>query len=204
MPDLKADKKTQAARSSLLIVSVDTRHVPLFQLALPEYNIREKILSGAERAEVDFSGERADLIILDCLKLSDFTIEVVEQLLSRICAPLIVFADQSDEGHGQKAMRAGASACIIDGLHEHRIRPLIAIAKERFRMMSEVTEELKRTRDSLSARKTIERAKGYIMEQKGLSEAEAYTLMRRQAMSRAVSLKEIAQNILNVSDLLKS
>ena len=107
-------------------------------------------LSGAERAEVDFSGERADLIILDCLKLSDFTIEVVEQLLSRICAPLIVFADQSDEGHGQKAMRAGASACIIDGLHEHRIRPLIAIAKERFRMMSEVTEELKRTRDSLS------------------------------------------------------
>lgn len=193
----------QKARSSLLIISVETRHVPLFQLNLPEYNIRELVLKEADLSKVNFVGERADLVIIDCVTLNDSVLLALEHLVDQMPVPILVFAFQSDEWHGQQAMRAGASACIVDGLHEHRIRSLIAIAKERYQITAEMSDELKRTKDSLAARKLIERAKGYLMDQKGLSESDAYALMRKQAMTRAVSLKEVAENIINVSDLLK-
>ena len=203
MVQLSSGATHQKARSSLLIISVETRHVPLFQLNLPEYNIRELVLKEADLSKVNFVGERADLVIIDCVTLNDSVLLALEHLVDQMPVPILVFAFQSDEWHGQQAMRAGASACIVDGLHEHRIRSLIAIAKERYQITAEMSDELKRTKDSLAARKLIERAKGYLMDQKGLSESDAYALMRKQAMTRAVSLKEVAENIINVSDLLK-
>ena len=54
----------------------------------------------------------------------------------------------------------------------------------------------------LAERKVIERAKGLVMKQKGVDEEEAYRVMRKLAMDRNRRLLEIAQQIIDVSDLL--
>ena len=54
----------------------------------------------------------------------------------------------------------------------------------------------------LVERKVVERAKGILMQQKGVSEDEAFRLMRKLAMDRNRKLLDVAQQIIDVSDLL--
>jgi len=64
-------------------------------------------------------------------------------------------------------------------------------------------DELDRTKSALEERKVIDRAKGILMKLKGLTEEEAYVLMRSTAMREKKKIGEIAQSILTASELLK-
>ena len=57
-------------------------------------------------------------------------------------------------------------------------------------------------RSQLSERKTIDRAKGILMARNGLSEEDAYTRLRKTAMDKGLKVADVAQRILDVSDLL--
>jgi response regulator NasT len=64
-------------------------------------------------------------------------------------------------------------------------------------------DELERTKTALEERKVIDRAKGILMKAKGLSEEEAYVLMRSTAMREKKKIAEIAQSVITASELLK-
>jgi len=63
-------------------------------------------------------------------------------------------------------------------------------------------DELRDTQERLAERKLIERAKGLVMKQKNVGEEEAYRVMRKLAMDRSRKLLEIAQQIIDVSELM--
>jgi response regulator NasT len=73
----------------------------------------------------------------------------------------------------------------------------------RFNAFSKLQDELDRTKNALEERKVIDRAKGILMKLKGLTEEEAYVLMRSTAMREKKKIGEIAQSILTASELLK-
>jgi response regulator NasT len=77
------------------------------------------------------------------------------------------------------------------------------MAVSRFSAFSELRDELDRARRALSERKIIERAKGILMREKGLSEEAAYGLMRTAAMSESRRVLEIAQAVVTATELLK-
>ena len=54
----------------------------------------------------------------------------------------------------------------------------------------------------LEARKLIERAKGLLMEQRGVTEHAAYEALRKMAMSRGKPVREIAETIVAISNML--
>ncbi|MEL7452062.1 MAG: ANTAR domain-containing protein, partial [Pseudomonadota bacterium] len=62
--------------------------------------------------------------------------------------------------------------------------------------------ELRKTKEDLAARKVIERAKGLLMDKQGVNEAEAFRAMRDMSQKQGKPLKEIAENIISVMDLL--
>jgi response regulator NasT len=64
-------------------------------------------------------------------------------------------------------------------------------------------DELDRTKSALEERKVIDRAKGILLKVNGLTEDEAYVLMRSTAMREKKKIGEIAQSILTASELLK-
>jgi response regulator NasT len=101
------------------------------------------------------------------------------------------------------AIDAGVSAYIVDGLAAKRVKPVLEVAIARFREFQRLKNELKRSRDALAERKIIERAKGLLMDQRGLSEAEAYASLRRTAMSHGQRIADVARSLLAVADLLK-
>ena len=87
-------------------------------------------------------------------------------------------------------MRTGSGAPVLD------------VAVARFAQERALRDELKSAQDRLAERKIIERAKGLVMKQKGVDEEEAYRVMRKLAMDRNRRLLDVAQQIIDVSDLL--
>lgn len=197
---MSSDLKSSLLTQSVLIVSSDTDHVAMFRSVFSDGQSRCIVFQDFVAPEFTLPDEGA-LIILDCQIVTDQIIACLEALQqSRPCA-VLVFAEQGDAASAQSTMRAGASACVIDGLQPHRIEALAAIALERFRQSQEIREELQKTRDSIEARKFIERAKGVLMKSRGISEDEAYRLIRSAAMKQSRSMKEVSESILSVADI---
>ena len=83
-----------------------------------------------------------------------------------------------------------------------RLQPILDVAVARFEQDRALRDELRDTQERLAERKLIERAKGLVMKQKNVGEEEAYRVMRKLAMDRSRKLLEIAQQIIDVSELM--
>ena len=114
-----------------------------------------------------------------------------------------MFVDQSDAASIQQSVEAGVSAYIVDGLKKERIKPILDLCISRFNAFSKLQDELDRTRSALEDRKILDRAKGLLMKAKGLTEEEAYVLIRSTAMREKKKIGEIAQSIITAAELLK-
>ena len=66
-----------------------------------------------------------------------------------------------------------------------------------------LSQEIFAAREALEARKTIERAKGILMRELGVSEDEAYKKIHKKSMDLRKTMKEIAEAIILTSDLKK-
>ena len=77
---------------------------------------------------------------------------------------------------------------------------LVGAAIEMARLENEVIQ----LADKLAVRKIIERAKGIVQSEFGISEEEAYSLIKKQARSRRKSMKEIAEAILVTNDMKRN
>lgn len=145
-----------------------------------------------------------DVIIVDMESPSRDTIESMRQINAAQPRPIVMFVDQSDETMINEAMQAGVSAYIIDGLNVNRVKPIVDVAIARFREFQALRTELQKTKATLSERKTIERAKGLLMRERGIGEDEAYAALRKLAMDRQQRLVDVAETLIAVADILKS
>jgi two-component system, response regulator / RNA-binding antiterminator len=94
------------------------------------------------------------------------------------------------------------NAYIVAGLAPERIRPIMDVAMARFEHEQSLRQELQSAKSELQDRKTIDRAKGLLMQRQGLTEQEAYEKLRKTAMDKGLKLSDVAQRMLDVADLL--
>jgi len=116
--------------------------------------------------------------------------------------PIVMFTDDGASDTIQAAIKAGVTAYIVAGMRPERLKPILEVAQARFETDRALREELKNAQTKLADRKIIERAKGLLMKQKQVSEDEAYRMLRKLAMDRGTRLLDVAQQLINVSDLL--
>ena len=143
-----------------------------------------------------------DVIIIDSDSPTRDTLEHLSFVSAQQPRPIVLFTEDRDNATIQAALKAGVSAYIVAGIQPDRLQPILDVAVARFEQDRALREELRSTQDRLAERKIIERAKGLVMKQKGVDEEEAYRVMRKLAMDRNRRLLEIAQQIIDVSDLL--
>jgi response regulator NasT len=113
-----------------------------------------------------------------------------------------MFVDRSDTASIEAAVDAGVSAYIVDGLRKERVKPILQMAISRFNAFSRMAHELEEARTELENRKLLDRAKGILMKSRGLSEAEAYALLRKAAMNQNRKISDIAQSLVTAAGLL--
>ena len=144
-----------------------------------------------------------DIILIDLENPSRDVLEQMFQVSRAVRRPIAMFVDQSDAASIQASVDAGVSAYIVDGLKKERIKPILDLCVSRFNAFAKLQEELERTKSALEDRKVIDRAKGILMKLKGLTEDEAYVLLRSTAMREKKKIGEIAQSIITASEMLK-
>ncbi len=143
-----------------------------------------------------------DLIIVDAESQARDTLEHVVMATRDERRPIVLFTDDDDTSHVRDAIAAGVAAYVVAGLAAERVKPVLEVALARFQHEEALRAELADARTQLSDRKTIERAKGLLMQRQGLSETEAYARLRKAAMDKGLKLAEVAQRIIDVADLL--
>ncbi|MGO4568784.1 ANTAR domain-containing response regulator [Rhizobium sp. 2YAF20] len=143
-----------------------------------------------------------DVIVIDLENPNRDMLESMFQISRAVNRPIAMFVDKSDEASIEAAVDAGVSAYIVDGLKQERVRPILKMAISRFNAFSRLSRELEEARGELENRKLIDRAKGVLMRARGLSEKEAYALLRRTAMDQNRKIVEIAQSLITAASLL--
>lgn len=143
-----------------------------------------------------------DVIIIDIESPDRDVLEHMSVLNQHNPRPVIMFSDEDDSATIEKAVRAGVSAYVVDGLNPSRLKSIMDVAVARFREYQALRQELEKTRNQLADRKTIDEAKSLLIKHKNLSEEEAYHAIRKMAMDKGQRMVDVARNIISVMKLL--
>ena len=144
-----------------------------------------------------------DVIVIDLENPNRDMLESLFQLAKAVRRPIAMFVDRSDTSSIEAAVEAGVSAYVIDGLRKERVKPIVDMAISRFNAFSRMARELEEARTELENRKLVERARGILMKSRGISEDEAYALLRKTAMNQNRKIAEIAQSLITAAGLLE-
>ena len=191
--------------SQLSILIIDENHI---RASIIEDGLREAghlkvaVLHDVNQVARTIQATSPDVIVIDLENPQRDTLEHFFSLSRAIQRPIAMFVDRSDSAMIEKAVEAGVSAYVVDGLKKERVKPILDMAISRFNAFSRLTQELAQVRSELEDRKIIDQAKGILMKTRGLSEADAYALLRSTAMNKNRRLVEIAQSLVTAADLL--
>jgi response regulator NasT len=145
---------------------------------------------------------KPDVIIIDIENPNRDMMEHLFQLTRTVGRPIAMFVDRSDTAQIEAAMEAGVSAYVVDGLKKERVKSILDMAVSRFNAFSRLQRELAEAKSALEERKVVERAKGILMKMRGLSEEDAFALLRQTAMNEKKKMSEIAQSVVTAVGLL--
>ncbi|HAK90013.1 MULTISPECIES: ANTAR domain-containing response regulator [Massilia] len=143
-----------------------------------------------------------DLIIADSESDARDVLEHIVIATRDARRPIVLFTEDDAPASMDAAMDAGVSAYIVAGLQAERVKPVLDVALARFRREQKLLDELSDTRQKLAERKTVDRAKGLLMNRYSLTEEQAYQRLRTLAMNKNLKLAEVAQRLIDVEDLL--
>ncbi len=156
-------------------------------------------VAGIARRIADVS---PDVIVIDLENPNRDVLESMFQLSRAVKRPIAMFVDRSDQAAIEAAVEAGVSAYVVDGLKRERVKPILDMAISRFNAFARMSRELEEARSQLESRKLVDRAKGILMTTRGLSEADAYALLRKTAMNQNRKISEIAESLITAASLL--
>jgi len=124
-----------------------------------------------------------EVVIIDMDSPGPDVLESLESVQSSAPRPIVMFTQDDDGQIITRATRAGVSAYVVDGISQKRVRPILDAAIERFQQFRLLTEVLEKNRAELEQRKMLDKAKGILMQRRGMSEDEAYKVGCKKACS---------------------
>ncbi len=156
-------------------------------------------ISALDRTVKEFA---PDIVLIDLANPDRDTLEHISYVTQTEKRAVALFVDHTDDNLTKAALNAGVSAYVVDGLTMNRIKPVLETAIARFKIMRQMQSELDAAKQALEDRKTIDRAKGILMRQRGLAEDAAYNLMRKTAMDQGRKVIDVAHALVTAADLL--
>jgi response regulator NasT len=137
---------------------------------------------------------KPDLCILDVKMPVLDGISAAEKIIS--IAPVLMLTAFSQRELVERARDAGVFAYLVKPFKELDLMPAIEIAIARFEEFEELDREVNDLENKLDARKTVDRAKGILMDQYGLKEQDAFRRIQVQSMNTRKTMREIADAII--------
>ena len=192
-------------RISVLLIEERGKSNSPLRNALVDFNFKiTKQLSFKDNIIKEIELCNPNILIVATDLPSDKMLKDLAEINQLLPLPIIIFAENDSPNVIQVAIKSGVSAYVVHEVLPQRIKSIISVANERFKSVQALRDELKHTKNQLEGRKYIERAKGYIMQQRKISEHEAYADLRKMAMNQGSPLATVAKNIIDVCELLSA
>jgi response regulator NasT len=146
---------------------------------------------------VEMAGRlRPDLVILDVKMPKLDGISAAERIAGERVAPVVILTAFSQRDLVERAREAGAMAYLVKPFQKKDLVPTIEMATSRFAEIVALEQEVGGLHERLEARKTVERAKGVLMTEHGMTEPEAFRWIQRTAMDRRTTMRAVADAVL--------
>ncbi|MFM8857870.1 MAG: ANTAR domain-containing response regulator [Actinomycetota bacterium] len=140
---------------------------------------------------------KPDLAILDVKMPGMDGLEVARNIdQEKICGVLILTAFSQRE-MVEHARDAGALAYLVKPFQKSDLIPAIEVAIGRFRELQALAGHVEALGEQIEARKTIDRAKGLLIDKYSMKEQDAFAFIQRTAMTERARMKDVAERILS-------
>lgn len=146
---------------------------------------------------------RPDLAFLDIRMPIMTGPEAAQQIAGERPLPIIILSAYSDERTVEEAVRAPIFHYLVKPVDPDDLAPAIAVARARFDEWIDAKRQRDMLEIKLEERKLIERAKGLLMDSRGLSEREAYRFLQKTSQDKNTPMAELARKILLAAPLLQ-
>src|SRR5262252_9446511 len=159
------------------------------------YEIAGEASDGEQAVELAAS-LRPDLLILDVKMPVLDGISAAEQIAAKHIAPVVILTAFSQRELVERARDAGAMAYLVKPFTKADLVPAIEIAVSRFQEVAALGAEVDTLRDRLEVRKLLDRAKGRLQVDAGMTEPEAFRWIQKTSMDRRVAMRQVAEEVL--------
>ena len=141
--------------------------------------------------------ERPDLVILDVKMPVLDGISAAEQIAAEHIAAVVILTAFSQRELVERARDAGAMAYLVKPFTKADLVPAIEIAVSRFQEVSALEGEVGTLKDRLEVRKLLDRAKGKLQTEHGLSEPDAFRWIQKTSMDQRLAMRTVAERVLD-------
>lgn len=174
----------------------------LIRLDLAEMLREEGYEVVAEAADGEAAVELArelkpSLVIMDIKMPKVDGISAAGTIVEERIAPVVMLTAFSQRELIEQARDAGAMAYLVKPFARHELVPAIELSVSRFAELQALEDEVVTLTDRLETRKVVDRAKGLLMTNNGMSEPEAFRWIQRTAMDRRSTMRAVADAIVN-------
>jgi len=139
---------------------------------------------------------RPDIVIMD-VKMPDMDgIEAAKILTEERIAPVVLLSAYSQRELVNRAREAGVVAYLVKPYREEDLTPAIEVALARFQEFQALQKQVNDLQQALETRKLVDRAKGILMDEQGLTESEAFRKIQRMSMNNRKPMKDVAEAII--------
>jgi response regulator NasT len=138
---------------------------------------------------------RPDLVILDVKMPVLDGIAAAEQIAGQRIAPVVILTAFSQRELVERARDAGAMAYLVKPFTQGDLVPAIEMAVSRFAEIGLLEQEVADLTERLETRKTVDRAKGVLQRELGLTEPEAFRWIQKTAMDLRLSMRQVAEGV---------
>ena len=144
-------------------------------------------------------------VVLMAVGLPDVDgIQAARNIMRTKPVPIVLITSHYDATTVERATKSGAMGYLIKPVRDREVTPTIELAISRFQDFVSLQQENETLKENLEGRKVIERAKGMLMEQKALTEEQAYSLIKKASMNMRKPMVDVAEAIILAGRLLKN
>lgn len=173
----------------------------LIRLDLKEMLIEEGYVvvgeAGDGQRAIDLATElRPDLVITDIKMPRLDGLAAARHIAAERIAPVVILTAFSQRELIERARDAGAMAYLVKPFAKSDLVPAIEMAVSRFAEMQVLESQITDLQERLDTRIALDKAKGVLQQQLGLSEAEAFRWIQKTAMDMRKSMREVADGVI--------
>ena len=158
------------------------------------YDVVGQAADGQQAVELA-ERERPDLVILDVKMPVLDGIAAAERIAAQRIAPVVMLTAFSQRDLVERARDAGAMAYLVKPFSQSDLAPAIEMAVSRFAEIAALEAEVADLQDRLETRKAVDRAKSVLQQQLQLSEPEAFRWIQKTAMDLRLSMRQVAEGV---------